>query len=506
MNLWVQLGVAAVYFVVVLGIGAVAYRRTSATPTDYFLGGRTARSVVLFMALMGTNITPFLLMGIPGLSYRAGIGVFGYTAAFPALAIPLTLYLIGYPAWIAARELDAVTPAELYARRMASPLLGRLMFLVFFVYTLPYMVTGVVGVGLAVDVFSGQAISFEVAAAGILAITLAYTSLGGMRATMWTNVFQGTIFSVFMVVACIGVVSDGGGLTSLMGQLETRYPELLSTPDHPPFIPGMWGSWALAMGLTVIAFPHILVRIFAARDGASLKNSIRYYPITMIGLMLVATLFGVWGKLEFPDFVGQEPDRIFPLLIQSHFGSVMQGIALASILAAVMSSLDAQMLTLSSMLTRDVWGGLSHRGQVILGRVFMVVLALATYLFVLQRPASIFDLAGFSFSGYLTLVPTLFLALHWRRFTATGAIASIVGGNLVWILSYQGFIPGLGLLPVAWGFGTAILVGVAVSWFTVPPDMALTERILGPIEQAMNNRSTNHQPPLEGTYGQENQS
>lgn len=102
-----------VYFAIVLAIGAVAYRRTSGSAEDYFLGGRSARTVVLFMALFGTNVTPFVLMGIPGLAYHQGVGVFGVNAAIVALGIPLTFWLIGDPARRAARRLGAITPAEL---------------------------------------------------------------------------------------------------------------------------------------------------------------------------------------------------------------------------------------------------------------------------------------------------------------------------------------------------------------------------------------------------------
>ena len=476
--------VVAVYFVIVLGIGAAAYRRTADTAEDYFLGGRVARSLVLFMSLFGTNITPFLIMGISGLAYHAGVGVFGYNAVLPALLIPIVYYAIGYPAWIASRATGAVTPAELFAKRFNSPNFGRLMFAVYFIYTLPYMSTGVVGVGLAVDVFTRQAISFNTAAAGIIIITIAYTTLGGMRATMWTNVFQGLVFGGFLFTAFLVVGSNLGGPVYIMQELNQRFPELLTTGNTPPFHLQGWISWGLAMGLTVIAFPHLLVRVFAAKDVSALKNSVRYYPFIMILLMLITTLFGIWGKLEFPDFVGRDSDMVFPMLIQSHFGPVIQGLALASILAAVMSTLDAQMLTLSSMLTRDVWHGLSQKRQVLLGRLFLVVLAVATYLIVIQRPASIFKIAQLAFSGYTTLVPVLFMGLRWRRFNGRAGIASILAGNLVLVCAYNDLFPLLGFLPVFWGFLAATVTGIVVPYFTEPTAQENVDAVMGPIEEA----------------------
>src|SRR5688572_17370952 len=133
--------VNAAYLLITLIIGWLAWRRTSATAEDYFLGGRAARTFVLFMALFGTNVTPFVLLGIPGLSYHHGVGIFGLNAAIVGLGIPLTFWLIGDPARRAALRISAITPTELYAQRFASPVVGHLLFLAFFAYTLPYMVT-----------------------------------------------------------------------------------------------------------------------------------------------------------------------------------------------------------------------------------------------------------------------------------------------------------------------------------------------------------------------------
>jgi SSS family solute:Na+ symporter len=478
--------VCGIYFAIVVGIGVVAYRRTPAGAEEYFLGGRTARTVVLFMALFGTNVTPFVLMGIPGLAYHDGIGVFGLNAAIVALGIPLTFWLIGDPAWRAARRIGAISPAELFAERFASPLVGRVLFAAFVLYTLPYMVTSVLGVGLAVTIFTGGAVSFAVAAAALLLITLGYTSAGGMRATMWTNVFQGTVFLGFVVVAFVWIAADYGGLPAAMARVQAAAPQLLTKADRPMFAAGAWASWGLAISLTVIAFPHMLVRIFAARDVTALKNSCRLYPPALIALWLPAVLFGVWGAVEFPGLAGRASDSVFPRLVAAHLPVVGQGVALAGILAAVMSTIDAQFLTLSSMLIRDVVRPgrsgrppLSEARQVRLGRLFVVALAAVTYGVALWRPASIFSIASFSFSGYVTLIPTLLLGLHWRRMSATAAIASIVAGNMALGLAALAPAPPAGVLPVAWGLATGLVVAILLGHITEPTDRAVVDRVLG---------------------------
>lgn len=477
--------VNAAYLLITLIIGWLAWRRTSATAEDYFLGGRAARTFVLFMALFGTNVTPFVLLGIPGLSYHHGVGIFGLNAAIVGLGIPLTLWLIGDPARRAALRIAAITPTELYSQRFASPVVGHLLFLAFFAYTLPYMVTGVIGVGLTAQILTGGALSFTAAAALVLAITIAYTALGGMRATMWTNVFQGATFMVFILVAFFMIADDLGGLAAATATVAERAPHLLIKGDAPQFTPGHWGSWGLAISLTVIAFPHMFVRMFAARDTAALKNVARLYPLMLVLLWLPAVIFGVWGAAEFPGLAGRASDGIFPRMISAHLGPVLQGMALAGVLAAVMSTLDAQLLTLSSMLTRDilrrVHPNLSGTGEVMAGRIFTLALSLTVLGVALQRPASIFDIAAFAFSGYVTLVPTLLLGLRWRRCTAAGAIASILAGNAALLLAQLGVLPRIfDVLPVAWGLLAAALGAVLGSLASAPTDPATVTRVLGP--------------------------
>ncbi len=479
--------VNAGYLLITLAIGALAYRRRSSGADDYFLGGRSARTIVLFMALFGTNVTPFVLLGIPGISYHQGIGVFGLNAAIIALGVPLTFYVIGYPAFLAARRIGALTPAELYAERFASPAVGLVLFLAYFVYTLPYMVTAVIGVGLSASILTGGALSFGTAAAAVLVITILYTTLGGMRATMWTNVFQGTVFLALMVAATVWIAGDLGGPVAAMERVAAARPELLVKASSGAMAPGPWASWGLAIALTVIGFPHILVRLFAARDVTAIKNACRLYPLIMIVLWIPAVVLGVWGAVEFPGLVAKASDSILPMMIEAHLPPAVMGLALAAVLAAVMSTLDAQLLTLSSMLTRDVLGRyaprFTDRREVMIGRVFLILIAIAVFGIVLLQPASIFQIAAFAFSGYVTLVPVLYLGLRWRRMNAAGAITSIIAGNLALLLAWAGLLPAPGgILPVVWGLGAAL----AGAWLgarigPVTPERA-RRRVMAPIE------------------------
>ncbi|MFT5050772.1 MAG: SSS family solute:Na+ symporter [Chlamydiales bacterium] len=471
-----------VYVVVVLAVGLLATRRAASSAEEYFLAGRGLGTVVLFMALFGTNCTAFVLVGVPGQAYHDGVGVFGVNAPIVALGIPLTFWAIGSPARRMARRLGALTPAELYARRFGSRGLGQLLFTVFTLYTLPYMVTAVDGAAKTLASVTHGAVTESAGGLGVLAVALLYTSLGGMRATAWTNVIQGVLFMAFMLAAFIWIPRSMGGLTVAMEKVRAHDENLLIVHGGGLFEPRAWTSWGLAISLTVIAFPHMLVRLFAARSEESLKRVCRLYPVALLLLWLPAVMIGVWGAAEFPGLEGRASDSIFSLMVTEHLPAWLAACGFLAVLAAVMSTLDGQLLTLGSMLSRDVMkpppAGAGQTPGVASGRVFGVVIAVVVYVLWRAAAHSIFQVASVAFSGYVTLAPTLFFGVRWRRFTVVGASASIVVGNAVYFLClFQGGGMGaamqpswFGFLPVFWGFLAAVLAAVVGSLWSAPGD------------------------------------
>ena len=468
-----SIGVAvATYFVIVSGIGFLAGRRSGSSPEEYFLAGRGLGTLVLFMALFGTNMSSFVLVGIPGLAYQTGIGVFGLNAPMIALVVPLTFWAVGAPARRLAQELGALTPADLYARRLGSRPVGFLLFGFFTLYTIPYMVQGVKAAALVLSQATDEQVAPWLVGLAVIAVALLYTSLGGMRATAWTNVFQGALFLVFMVMTFFLMARSLGGLTPAMQAVQASDPDLLRLNGTGLYEPRRWVSWGLVISTTVIAFPHMLARLMAAANDDALKRVVRLYPIALVLLWVPAVLIGVWGRASFPDL--SNSDRIFQAMATAHLPGVVGAFAFLAVLAAVMSTLDAQMLTLSSMLVRDVIeplrGRLSDRAEVLGGRLFTLAVAAVVYFLSLTWGDSVFDISRKAFEGYTTLVPTLVLGMRWDRFRAPAAAASILTGNAVLALgwSWPGF-PTLGFLPAFWSFAAAWIAAVVVTLVSERP-------------------------------------
>jgi SSS family solute:Na+ symporter len=465
------------YMALALGIGAAASRRAGSTPEEYFLAGRGLGTLVLFMALFGTMCTPFLLVGIPSLAYRAGIGVFGLNVPLVALGVPLGFMAMGLPARRMAERLGALTPAELYAKRLGSRGIGRLLFVLFTLYTLPYMVGGLTGVAVTLQLASDGAVPYWAGGLAVATVAVVYTCLGGMRATAWTNVFQGFLFLAFSVAALFGVARGLGGFGAATAAVLEHDPDLLRVvgpEQHPLFGGGAWASWGVAITVCVMGFPHMLARLMAARDAGSLRRVSRLYPVALVAIWVPVVMIGVWGAAAFPGL--DDPDQVFARMTGAYLPAWFAPVGALAVVAVVMSTLDAQVLTLSSMLVRDVLpheadSARAARRDVVAGRVFAVALGAAVYLLSLPRLAGVFEISRLAFEGYVMLVPTLFLGVVWRRFNATGAAASLLVGNGLFLLDAVPRLLGgtspvphpLGLLPVALALAAGILAGVVGS-------------------------------------------
>ena len=233
----------------------------------------------------------------------------------------------------------------------------------------------------------------------------------------------------------------------------------------------------------MIAFPHMFARLMAARDDRALKGVFRLYPPALLLLWLAAVMIGVVGALVEPGLAGRASDRIFSIVTEQRLPAGFTALGLVAVLAAVMSTLDAQLLTLGSMLSRDVprlAGVAGWSGGVAAGRLFGVIVAVAVLgLRELVETWPIVRVATFAFSGYVTLVPTLYLGVAWRRFTGAGAVASIVAGNAALMACEAAVDLPFGVLPGFVAFLAAAITAVLVSLATRPPSGEALARAFG---------------------------
>lgn len=478
--------IIASYVALVVGIGAWSSRRGTGTAEDYFLAGRSLGTVVLFMALFGTNVTAFGMLGFPGFAYREGVGVFGFFGASAAFVSPLLFILLGYPIWNIGKRNRFVTQAQMFRSRWDSRGVGVVLTVFPILYTFLYMGAGVIGGALAISEFAG--IAYPFAALTVTGTAFVYTSLGGMRGTAWTNVLQAGLFLVFLVVAAAWIANALGGPSHLHQRLVTEAPQLLSQRDEGVLAPASWAFGFLLGPASVIAFPHMFHRLLAARNVKALRRSIHLYPWALILLFVPVTMLGLWGALEFPDLSGKATERVLPLLMLKHLPEWLAGIGLVAILAAVMSSLDAQLLTLSTIFAVDVFarGGRPSRW---VGRIVLLVLAAVALAIALWQPATIVGISLYAFGGYTLLIPIFVAGFFWPRSTGKGVIVASVVGHGLWTAYHAGKflgpawdldLPSPILPPIVWCLLIECGLLVGGSLLTRRPDSERVERFARP--------------------------
>ncbi len=439
--------VLAGYFLVVLIIGLATRRIGTGRPSDYFLAGRSLGTFILVCTLAATNFSAFTIFGCSGAGYRDGLAFFPIMA-FGTGFMALTFWLIGRRVWQLGREHGLITPAELIGKLFANRWLSLLFALTMIVWTVPYLALQPLAGGLVLGELLGLPQLWG--ALIVTAVIVLYTVRGGLRAVAWTDAFQGLLMLILLFAALGIVIAHHGGFQAALAQVLERSPELFARPGgQGSYLPGVWLSMILLWFFCDPMFPQLFQRFFAAQSERALRRSMLLYPLITTVVFAPPILLGVLGTLSFPALSGKEADNIVPLLMGSLGGDLMGTLILAAGLAALMSTMDSQLLTLSSIFTRDVlpWLGLKRDASPWLSRGFVVLLAVLGLLIAIKPPASILSIGLTAFTGLAALFPTVLFGLYLKRPSAAAAIGSILTGQAVLLCYSLGWLTASGYLP-----------------------------------------------------------
>ena len=524
----IRIAVMTGYLLVLLGIGWAARRRSARDLADYFLASRSLSPWVLFFTMAATNFSAFTAFGVTGSGWAIGYAfypIMGFGTGFMAL----TFYLIGRPMWRLARDEGLTTPPQAVGRLTGSPALRLVFFLVMTTFTLPYLAMQPMAAGYALESLLG--IPYFAGAALVTAVMLAYTFLGGFRGVAWTDVFQGGMLIVLLCVALYVVSAPFGGLTAANQTVAAEVPALFSRPGLSGTLsPGIWFGYMLLWFLCDPMFPQLFQRFFTGRSPRGLHVTMSLYPLLAGFLFLLPVSIGVIGRLTFAQLPsGASSDELLGRLLHIHASPAVEALVLTAALAALMSTLDSQLLTLSSMFVHDLWEPIRDRfvqqlppgevprhtdstersscqirdrflGKAIVdrfppsspagrrpsardrsfwsGKAFVVLLALGGLAIAYRPPATFLEIATESFTGLAVLFPTVIAALHWKRLHAGAAIASIGVGEALVVAYHFDALPTFGTLPVVWVAAASTLV-LVVGSLVFGPRHHTRSRIVG---------------------------
>ena len=466
------------YVAIVLSIGVYAYLKTK-NATDYFLGGRELSPTVTAISAGASDMSGWVLLGLPGYAYLAGLEaawislglVIGVAANWGLMAKRLRLY---------SEQLDdAVTLPTYLQRRFAdkTPWLKSISSLSILLFFLFYVGSGLIAGGKLFNEVFG--FDYHIAVFVSVALILFYTLFGGFLAVSWTDVFQGLLMLLALVCVPVLVISQAGGLDEFTAQISLKNPQLLNVFTD---INGDALGWlaivsAMGWGLGYFGQPHILARFMAIRSAAETGKAASIGVTWAFLCYLLAILVGLSGVAYLPGVI-PDSEKVFIALTGLIFHPLIAGILLAAILAAIMSTVDSQLLVCSSSLAEDLYPlvvkkQLSPEQRLQIGRVAVVILALTATLLAMEPDSKVLDVVSYAWAGLgASLGPAILISLYWRKMTARGALAGVfVGGAtvIIWPQFEGGIFELYSLVP---GFGVSALAVVVGSLIDNSEDQA----------------------------------
>lgn len=422
------------------------------TPESYFLANRNLNTVSLFFTILATNFSAFYFLGFAGQGYRIGYGIYVIMALGTAFA-GLTFLIIGPRIWKLGIRHRYITPAELIYGQTRSRPLSWLFSGVMIIFTLPYLALQIVGGGYILEGLTQGTIGYGLAVTLLTLVTIAYVVIGGMASVAKTDLKQGLIVIVFMSLAVVLVGQDLGGISEANKQAYEILPSLFSAEGVGNFHhPRKWFSYLVFWAFCVPMFPQLFMRFYIAKDLPTLKKSAILYALIPVFISILPVMIGVWGHISFPGLEGKEMDQILPKMLVMHTSEIFSAIVMTGAIAAFMSTLDSQLLALSTMVTRDFYipirgKSLSMKDEVFTGRIVVVMLAIIGLLIAWNPFDTIFDMGKMAFAGLAILFPITLAVTKFGRLQPGIAIVAI----LVCLALLLGFH--YGYIPQKWAFG-----------------------------------------------------
>lgn len=496
-NICILISIIA-YLAVVVYIG-VAFSRKNKTTDDFYLGGRRLGPFVTAMSAEASDMSSWLLMGLPGVAYVTGLADAFWTAAGLAIGT--------YINWlIVAKRLrkytvkckNSTTIPVFFSNRYRDDknILSLIAAIVIIIFFVPYTASGFAACGKLFSTLFGVD---YVAAMIISAIVIVgYTTLGGFLAASTTDFIQSIIMSIAIVVVLGYGVATAGGIGAVADNARSMagYFNLTAIHDAASNSASSYGAITiastLAWGLGYFGMPHILLRFMAIENPKKLTLSRRIATVWVVISMGVAIMIGIVGNAMTKASVipslsdGETIIIVIAQVIASHgvLAALIAGLILAGILAATMSTADSQLLAAASSVSQNiikevVFKDLSEKAAMIIARVSVVLISLVAMFIARDPNSSVFGIVSFAWAGFgAAFGPVVLLALFWKRSNKWGALSGMVAGGVM-VFVWKFLVRPLGgawniyeLLPA---FIVAILVNVLVSLLTKAPSKEIVD-------------------------------
>ena len=485
-----------IYLLMMLAVGFRFSKRTS-NSEDFYLGGRKMGPLVTAMSAEASDMSSWLLMGLPGVAYLSGVADAAWTAIGLGIGTWLNWYFVSRRLRRYSQNIGAITVPDFFSKRYHDKrnVLNALAAIVIIIFFIPYTASGFAACGKLFNSLFG--VNYTVAMIVAALVIVGYTIMGGFGAVSTTDLIQSIVMTIALVTVLTYGISSAGGWSAVIDNAQSLSGYLSLTASHDPTTGNAlpYGALSvascLAWGFGYFGMPHILLRFMAIEDEKKLVLSRRIATVWVFIAMTVAIIIGIVGlgmtnagALGFLE--GSSSETIIVKiagLISQHgvLAALIAGVILAGILAATMSTADSQMLAAASSVSQNVVQDFFHvnlteKQSLFIARITIAVIAILGVFLARDPNSSVFGIVSFAWAGFGGAFGAVMLcSLFWKRSNKWGALAGMLsGGATVFIWKY--LVRPLGgawniyeLLPA---FFVSLLFIIAVSLLTAAPDEA----------------------------------
>lgn len=489
-----------IYLVAMLGVGFYCSKQNN-NADDFYLGGRKLGPFVTAMSAEASDMSSWLLMGLPGVAYLTGVANAAWTAIGLAVGTYVNWLITAKRIRTYSKSYEAFTIPDFFAKRFGDKKgiitgISAIMIIIFFI---PYTASGFAACGkLFSSLFGMDYLTAMIISAAVI---VGYCALGGFLAASTTDLIQSIVMTIALVVVVVFGVQVSGGLDVVMdnarqlpGYLDIFKTYSQETMSAQNFSPLSIVS-TLAWGLGYFGMPHILLRFMAIEDENKLKISRRVATVWVVISLAIGVFIGIVGysmsKAGAIDVLtGSDSETIIVRVahLLSTYGAVpavIGGVILAGMLAATMSTADSQLLAAASSVSQNIVQDclhikLSEKKSIIVARITVIIIAVIGVCLASNPDSSVFDIVSFAWAGFgATFGPVVLAALFWKKANKYGVLAGMLSGGIM-IFVWKYVIAGFGGIFAIYELLPAFLIAVAaiviVSFATGGPKQEVLER------------------------------
>lgn len=496
------------YLLMMIVIG-VLFSRKNKNVSDFYLGGRTLGPLVTAMSAEASDMSSWLLMGLPGVAYLTGGAEAGWTAIGLAIGTYLNWLFVAKRLRVYSQKVGAITVPDFFSNRYhdKNKILMGIAALIILIFFVPYTASGFSACGKLFSTIFGW--DYHLAMIISAVVIIAYTCSGGFLAASFTDLIQSIVMTLALVSIILFGVHQAGGMGAVLDNARSIEGYLSLSRIHNPETGGsdpysfLTILSTLAWGLGYFGMPHIILRFMAIEDKNKIKTSRRIASVWVVISMAVAIFIGFIGNLlsktgVLEQLADAETIIINTALFMSEHGillAIIAGLVFAGILACTMSTSDSQLLAASSSMSENILKGvfkvkLNEKQSMLCARGVLIVIAVLGVLLAWNPNSSVFRVVSFAWAGFgATFGPVMLAALFWKRSNNAGAIAGMIAGGVM-VFLWKFVIANLGgifaiyeLLPA---FVTAVLAIVVTSLVTKAPDQEMTDEYDAVVSEVRN--------------------